>query len=275
MLGKFTRTLLPTILTMALLPVACTTPDPRPATTETAALDVSLEATGTPIEHGESDAEKAADHTTAEPGTDAPSADPAPETQAAETPEPAEPPADRTAEQADATEQAPPAPRPTEPEATPESEAPEPTAAASTPVMETAGTTQAPKAPAQGAQREASPAVAPATETQPAAQANPEPVMDLEGLESRLRQTKAIGLFTKLELKSQVGDLLDDVEDYHRSRNNLKLSQLEEHFNLLVMKLLVLLEKDDPQLQHDIARARPVLWTTLADPEQFSTLKGP
>ena len=99
--------------------------------------------------------------------------------------------------------------------------------------------------------------------------------MDLDGLEARLRKTKAIGLFTKLELKSQVQDLLEDVEDYHQSRNSISLSQLEEHFNLLVMKLLVLLEGEDPQLHHDIARARPALWTTLADPAHFSSIKGP
>lgn len=99
--------------------------------------------------------------------------------------------------------------------------------------------------------------------------------MDLDGLETRLRKTKAIGLFTKLELKSQVGELLEDVENYHRARSGMTLDQLQEHFNLLVMKLLVLLEQDDPQLHRDIARARPALWTTLADPDQFLSIRGP
>ncbi|MEX2430794.1 MAG: hypothetical protein WD645_02610, partial [Dehalococcoidia bacterium] len=84
-------------------------------------------------------------------------------------------------------------------------------------------------------------------------------IMDLDGLETRLRKTKAIGLFTKLELKSQVNELLDDVENYHQAKSGMSLNQLEEHFNLLVMKLLVLLENEDPQLHREIARARPVL----------------
>jgi hypothetical protein len=100
-------------------------------------------------------------------------------------------------------------------------------------------------------------------------------IMDLDGLETRLRKTKAIGLFTKLELKSEVNELLDDVENYHQSRSGMGLDQLKEHFNLLVMKLLVLLETEDPQLHREIAQARPVLWTALADPVQFSTIKGP
>lgn len=101
-----------------------------------------------------------------------------------------------------------------------------------------------------------------------------EATLDLDNLGTRLRQTKAIGLFTKLELKSQVEDLLDEMEEYHESKSSLDLEQLEEHFNLLVMKLLLLLQDDDPQLHKEIARSRPVLWSTLADPNQFSSMKG-
>jgi len=101
-----------------------------------------------------------------------------------------------------------------------------------------------------------------------------EATLDLDKLGTRLRQTKAIGLFTKLELKSQVEDLLDEMEEYHESKSSLDLEQLEEHFNLLVMKLLLLLQDDDPQLHKEIARSRPVLWSTLADPNQFSSMKG-
>ena len=98
--------------------------------------------------------------------------------------------------------------------------------------------------------------------------------MDLNTLEDRLRKTKAIGLFTKLELKNQVGDLIDEFARYHSEKSALNLDQLREHFNLLLMKLLSLLQDDDPGLQHDIASARPVLWSALADPRQFANLKG-
>ncbi len=103
----------------------------------------------------------------------------------------------------------------------------------------------------------------------------PTPAMDMDMLGTRLRKTRAIGLFTKLELKSQVNDLLDDVEDYHASKNTLSLEQLEQRFSLLVMKLMLLLQDDDPQLHKEIAQARPALWTALADPIQFSSIKGP
>ena len=114
----------------------------------------------------------------------------------------------------------------------------------------------------------------PAPESEPPS-APPAPAMDLDRLEDRLRHTKALGLFTKLELKGQVEDLVDELEIYHQSKSNLSLEQLEEHFNLLVMKLLLLLQDDDPQLHHEIASARPTLWIALSDPVQFSTIKGP
>ena len=101
------------------------------------------------------------------------------------------------------------------------------------------------------------------------------PPLDLDGLETRLRQTRAIGLFTKLELKGQVEDLVEEVDLYHRSKGSLSLAQLQEHFDLLVMKLLILVQDEDPVLSKEIATARPTLWTTLADPVQFSSIKGP
>lgn len=111
-------------------------------------------------------------------------------------------------------------------------------------------------------------------EPAPPAESQVQSDLDMDGLATQLRKTKAIGVFTKLELKSQVNDLLEDIEAYHGAKGRLSLSQLEQRFNLLVMKLLVLLEEDDPGLHNEIARARTSLWSTLADPGQFSSLQG-
>jgi len=54
---------------------------------------------------------------------------------------------------------------------------------------------RAPKAPAAPAPSPSKPAATPA--------------LDLKSLEKRLRETTAIGVFTKLALKNQVDDLLD------------------------------------------------------------------
>ncbi len=102
-----------------------------------------------------------------------------------------------------------------------------------------------------------------------------EPTLDLDGLESRLRQSDALGLFTKLELKNQVGDLIDEIEGYHGHQSELTLEQLEQRFDLLLMKLLVLLQDKDPDLHADISDARGALWATLSNPVQFASMKGP
>lgn len=124
-----------------------------------------------------------------------------------------------------------------------------------------------------GSQKEPNTLKAP-IEPAPAAEDQVQSGLDMDGLATQLRKTKAIGVFTKLELKSQVNDLLEDVKAYHGAKGRLSLSQLEQRFNLLVMKLLVLLEEDDPGLHNEIARARISLWSTLADPGQFSSLQG-
>jgi hypothetical protein len=98
------------------------------------------------------------------------------------------------------------------------------------------------------------------------------PTLDLAGLEQRLRDTKAIGVFTKLSLKNQVDDLLDEFRDFHRSRDQSMLTKLREAFDLLVLKVLSLLQDGDPALARDVASSREALWHTLIDPDTFKNL---
>jgi hypothetical protein len=98
--------------------------------------------------------------------------------------------------------------------------------------------------------------------------------MNLDSLKSSLRKSKAIGLFTKLELKNQVNELVQDFDNYHNTNNKLSIDQLKDRFGLLLMKVLVLLQDDDPPLHNDIVNARAPLWETLADPVRFAALNG-
>src|SRR6185295_10628554 len=45
-----------------------------------------------------------------------------------------------------------------------------------------------------------------------------EPTLDLASLEKRLRESKAIGILTKISLKNQVGDLVDQFRAFHQRR---------------------------------------------------------
>lgn len=94
----------------------------------------------------------------------------------------------------------------------------------------------------------------------------------MKELAARLRETKAIGFFTKLALKNQIDDLLGRLRCYHGKTCDIPLPTLREEFNLLLMKVLSLLQDHDPDLFRALAGARDILWSKLADPKAFAEL---
>jgi hypothetical protein len=129
-------------------------------------------------------------------------------------------------------------------------------AAPATTAPTTAPKTTAPAAPAPKV------AVAPA---KPAP-----PPLDLVGLEKRLRDTKAIGVFTKLTLKNQVDDLLGQFKAFHERRSDASLEELRQDYNLLMLKVLSLLQSKDPPLARDLTASREAIWSVLTNPVTFS-----
>lgn len=95
---------------------------------------------------------------------------------------------------------------------------------------------------------------------------------DMKELVARLRATKAIGFFTKLALKNQIDDLLGKLRCYHAGTCDAPLLTLREEFNLLLMKVLSLLQDHDPDLFRTLAGTRDILWTRLTDPIAFAEL---
>ena len=98
------------------------------------------------------------------------------------------------------------------------------------------------------------------------------PALDLTSLEKRLRETKAIGVFTKLSLKNQVDDLLEQFAAFHQGRGDVTRAKLREAYDLLLLKVLSLLQDKDPTLARDISASREALWDLLADPAKFANL---
>lgn len=126
------------------------------------------------------------------------------------------------------------------------------------------------------------PAVKPATPATPATKAAP-PVaktllatapLDLSRLEEELKETKAIGFFTKITLKNQVDDLLDKFRGYHQGTAKLTIRDLRQSYDLLMMKVLSLLQDEDQKLASAIVSSREAIWGLLADPKTFATLKS-
>jgi len=91
-------------------------------------------------------------------------------------------------------------------------------------------------------------------------------------LEKRLRDTTAIGVFTKLALKNEVDDLLTRFREFHAGRGGTTLAKLRENFDFLVLKVISLLQDKDPPLARDISTSREALWNLLADPAKFKSL---
>jgi hypothetical protein len=96
--------------------------------------------------------------------------------------------------------------------------------------------------------------------------------LDLTSLEKRLRETNAIGVFTKLSLKNQVDDLLEQFRTFHQGRDKAALAKLRQQYDLLLLKVLSLLQDKDPALARDISTSREALWNLLADPAKFENL---
>jgi hypothetical protein len=113
-----------------------------------------------------------------------------------------------------------------------------------------------------------------ATNTQVAApeSASAAPALDLAQLEQRLRDTHAIGVLTKLSLKNQVDDLLSQFRSFYRGEAKITLPELRQRYNLLLLKVLSLLQDGDPPLASAIASSREAIWGVLTDPEKFSKI---
>jgi hypothetical protein len=162
---------------------------------------------------------------------------------------------------------------PTPPRAEPPKPAPEttaPTVATApkpTPASPAAPASPRPAAPAPPARPAAPPSAAP-----PPATSAKAPTLDLGSLEKRLRDTKAVGVFTKLSLKNQVDDLLEQFREFHTSRDQSMLTKLRQNYDLLLLKVLSLLQDGDPALARDVSSSREALWSILVDPDKFKNL---
>jgi len=135
---------------------------------------------------------------------------------------------------------------------------------------------RAPAAPAPVAKPPAAPtpvARAPTPAPPPVASPAP-PALDLNALKEQLKETKAIGVFTKITLKNQVDDLLDQFRDYYQGKAKVTMAELRRSYDLLMMKVLSLLQDADQKLASAIVSSRETIWGMLSDQKKFATLQS-
>ena len=120
------------------------------------------------------------------------------------------------------------------------------------------------------------PAVEPQAEPQPVAEEPAAPrsasPLDLSALEQRLRDTRAIGLFTKLSLRNQVHDLLAQFRAFYQGGSEFTLGELRQKYELLLMRVVSLLQDADPALADAVLASRAAIWAVLSDPKKFAAI---
>lgn len=151
-----------------------------------------------------------------------------------------------------------PAPKPASKDAPPVAKTPAPTA----------------RTPAPGARPPAPSAQAPKPAAPPVAAPPAPQTLDLDALEAQLKATKAIGVFTKISLKNQVDDLMKQFSDYYQGKGKLTLTELRRSYDLLMMKVLSLLQDDDQKLAAAVFSSREAIWGLLSDQKKFAALQS-
>ena len=79
-------------------------------------------------------------------------------------------------------------------------------------------------------------------------------------------------MFTKLSLKNQVDDLLAQFKAYHRGQSSFTLAQLRQKYEVLLLKVVTLLQDSDPSLANAVSSSREAIWGVLTDPNKFANI---
>jgi hypothetical protein len=98
------------------------------------------------------------------------------------------------------------------------------------------------------------------------------PPLDLASLKQRLKDTKAIGVLITITLKNQVDDLLNQFRAFYQGKLKTTLAELRRPYDLLVLKVLSLLQDSDPALASAIVASREAIWGILSDPVKFAAI---
>lgn len=137
-----------------------------------------------------------------------------------------------------------------------------------------AGAAEQPRAKLEAKATLAAPVVAEPTRAAApvVAERKAEPSLNVSDLTTGLRETHAIGAFTKLALKNQLDDLLQKFRTTHQSGQQPRAAGLRQPFDTLVGKVLGLLQPGDPALARKIENSREGIWSILSDPEKFKSI---
>ena len=114
-----------------------------------------------------------------------------------------------------------------------------------------------------------SPAAGPHTAALQACPTIKNEIVDLDMLAKGLEHSSAVGLIEKLRLKSAIDDLLGRLKCYHCGTGRFTLEQLQEQYDLLMMRIATQLQDKDAVLHGQLCNAWDSIWATLQDRKSF------
>lgn len=97
---------------------------------------------------------------------------------------------------------------------------------------------------------------------------SPAAALDMQTLENRLRETRAIDPLSKLRLKGQIDDLVAQFRQVHESGMSDRVGVLRKPYEQMLARVQSMLSRD-PALAGDLRASRETIWHVLADPSKF------
>lgn len=94
-------------------------------------------------------------------------------------------------------------------------------------------------------------------------------IVDLNMLADGLKHSGAVGLLEKLRLKSAIDDLVARFKAFHAGAPSYSLAQLQEQYDLLMMRIAATLQDKDVALHGQLCNAWEPLWSDLQDRVRF------
>lgn len=95
---------------------------------------------------------------------------------------------------------------------------------------------------------------------------------DFDALVDRVSNSKHLGFLTKLSLKQDVDQLRESIRKYYDGTGESSLEKARERYDVMVHKLILLLQDKDRELAKSIDNGRENVWAILSDEKQFSSI---
>ena len=95
-------------------------------------------------------------------------------------------------------------------------------------------------------------------------------IVDLDLLAEGLKNSNAVGFLEKLRLKKSIDELLARFSAYHYGSRSHSLVELQEQYNVLLMRIAAHLQHKDRSLHGQLCNAWFEIWHDLEDPDRFS-----